>query len=55
MDISYPSWVYHKTLAPRVVENPEELAALGPGWADTPAAFAEPEKVDRPKPGKPKE
>lgn len=33
--------VYHRTLAPRIVESPEAYrAALAEGWADTPAAFA---------------
>ncbi len=36
----YPSWRYHRTLAPRVVRSPLEDDALGAEWADTPAAFA---------------
>lgn len=40
MNISFPSWVYHRSEAARIVEGPEQLAALGPGWTDTPAAFS---------------
>jgi hypothetical protein len=38
----YPSWRYHASGARRIVENAEEDAALGPGWASTPAAFLQP-------------
>jgi hypothetical protein len=38
----YPAWVYHRTLAPRVVTSAAEDDALGPDWSNTPATFAEP-------------
>lgn len=44
---AYPKWKYHAALAPRVVGDPDEEAALGAGWADTPAAFAEPAPDER--------
>jgi hypothetical protein len=37
----YPKWKYHRNKAGAVVDNPEEEAALGPGWADAPGAFSE--------------
>jgi hypothetical protein len=36
----YPSWRYHRTEPAVIVNSPEEDDALGSGWADTPAAFA---------------
>ena len=38
----FPKWKYHRELPARIVDNAEQEAALGNGWADTPAAFAEP-------------
>ncbi len=35
----YPRWKYHRTLPPRIVEDPGEEAELGLGWEDSPAAF----------------
>lgn len=35
----YPKWLYHATEPARVVADPDEHAALGPEWAETPAAF----------------
>ena len=35
----YPAWRYHKTEPAVIVNNPDEDAQLGDGWADTPAAF----------------
>jgi hypothetical protein len=43
----YPGWKYHWTKDALIVKNAEEEAALGGGWADTPAAF-EPYKGARP-------
>lgn len=37
--MDFPKYVYHRELPPRVVADPDELAALGDGWAETPAAF----------------
>jgi hypothetical protein len=37
----YPKWKYHRNKAGVVVKNPQEEAALGPGWADAPGAFNE--------------
>ena len=37
--IKHPCWRYHATEDPRLCETPEDEAALGEGWADTPAAF----------------
>lgn len=34
-----PTWMYHRTLPPKLVMTDTDLAALGPEWADTPAAF----------------
>ncbi len=43
---TYPSWRYHRTEQPVVVNNPDEEAALGAGWEHTPAAFSEPDESD---------
>jgi hypothetical protein len=48
---TYPRWKFHRTLPARVASNPDFEAALGPGWADSPAAFNEPvaiEEIDAP-------
>lgn len=34
-----PSWKYHANLEPKLVKSEAEDAALGPEWADSPAAF----------------
>ena len=39
----YPRWKYHSDGRALVVPDQEAEAALGPGWADTPAAFYEPD------------
>lgn len=41
--MEYPKWLYHATLSPALVEDPEQEDALGEGWADTPAAFLQTE------------
>lgn len=38
----YPRWKYHRDGRALVVPDLEAEAALGPGWADTPAAFYAP-------------
>jgi hypothetical protein len=43
MEQFYPKWMYHRTLPPVLVQDPDEQAALGDKWAVTPAAFLEPE------------
>lgn len=42
MTILGPTTFYHRTLPPRTVKDAAEYAALGEGWADTPAAFYAP-------------
>ena len=42
----FPGWRYHRTAPAIIVNSPEEEAALGEGWAETPAAFQEPGKVE---------
>jgi len=50
----YPAWRYHAIKDPVIVADPGEEEALGPGWADTPAAFkakpvivnADPEEIE---------
>jgi hypothetical protein len=36
--IEYPKWLYHPNQSPRIVHGPEEHAALGPEWTETPGA-----------------
>jgi hypothetical protein len=54
--MNYPKWVYHRTEAPRVVEDATEHLALGEGWAESPADLetpdVPPEKVARKKASK---
>lgn len=35
----FPAWRYHRTEPAVIVNTPEEEAALGEGWADSPAVF----------------
>lgn len=35
--IEYPKWVYHPARAPVLVNGPDEHAALGPEWVESPA------------------
>lgn len=41
----FPSWRYHRTLPPCVVQSEAEAEQLGEGWADSPV-FAEPENSE---------
>jgi hypothetical protein len=44
--MQYPKWKYHRTKEPVIVHDPEQEAALGPGWYESPADVereAEPE------------
>ena len=38
-DKVYPRWVFNPDALDRIVNTPEEEAALGEGWYDTPADF----------------
>ena len=44
----FPSWRYHATERARIVNSEAEDNALGPAWADSPAAFdvSEADKAD---------
>jgi len=51
-DPNYPRWMFHRSKPMTMVQNPEEEAALGPGWSRTPlppVAAALPEE-EKPKP-----
>lgn len=37
MKVEYPKWLYHPTEAPRLVHDPDEQAALGELWVESPA------------------
>ena len=45
MEKVYPSWRYHKTNEPELVNSAAEEKKLGKGWADTPAAFENNEEI----------
>jgi hypothetical protein len=47
--IEFPKWKYHKNRKAQLVKNAEEEEALGPGWADSPAAF----QTKKPAPAEP--
>lgn len=38
--VPFPSWRYHKSQPARIVQTQADSDALGPEWADSPAAFA---------------
>jgi len=40
----FPKWMYHKDLAAVIVQDPQQQDDLGKDWAESPAAFNEPEK-----------
>lgn len=46
--MTYPKFLYHRTEQPRIVQDADEQAALGPEWAETPAAFVESEVIEQP-------
>lgn len=46
--IKFPSWRFHRTEPARIVNDPIEEEALGDGWADTPAAFADDDEPAEP-------
>ena len=47
--MEYPKWMYHRTLPAVIVQDPDEEAALGPGWASHPSLLKdEPEEDDTP-------
>ena len=46
---AYPTWRYHRTQAPLLVQSPAVLLALGDDWVDNPGAFEEekgPDPID---------
>jgi hypothetical protein len=45
----FPKWLYHAELAERILNTPEEAAALGDGWSDEPFAAATETKSPAPK------
>lgn len=45
MPENYPKWIYHKTQLPVVVDDPDEHAAKGEGWAEAPFADEEAKEV----------
>jgi len=42
-EVIYPTWRFHATKQACIVLNPEQDAALGDGWHDSPAKCSEPE------------
>jgi hypothetical protein len=50
--MQYPTWLYKKVkgeIVAMVVKSELEHEAIGEGWADTPAAFDEAPKEEKPK------
>jgi len=39
--MSFPKWVFNKAGDKKLVQSPEDLKALGSGWADSAAEAAE--------------
>ena len=37
--MGFPKWFFHETEAAIIVQDEQELEALGLGWEETPAAF----------------
>lgn len=48
----YPTWLYHATEAPVLVQTPEEHAALGRGWHDAPVSGETPEEPEPVRPSR---
>jgi hypothetical protein len=51
----YPTWLYKKQdgeIVSMLVKSELEHKAIGDGWADTPAAFDEAPKEEKPRRGK---
>lgn len=46
----FPAWFYCKDGRAQIVADPDALAALGPDWADSPAAWTRPEAPAAPAP-----
>lgn len=42
----FPKWMYHRTEAAVIVDDPDQQEALGPDWAEHPAAFDVPVVVE---------
>jgi hypothetical protein len=40
MSKSFKTWVYHKTLEPKIINSDDFEAHKDDGWSDTPATFA---------------
>ena len=45
MPEEYPKWLYHRTEKPCIVQDPDEHAALGEGWAETPSVDVQPDET----------
>ena len=45
---AFPSKRYHATKDPMYVQNEADVAALGPGWTDSPETAANPPKPSKP-------
>lgn len=41
----FPKWMYHRTEPAVIIDDPAEQEALGPDWAEHPAAFDVPVTV----------
>jgi hypothetical protein len=50
MPNEYPRWKHHAALSARLVDNPDEEAALGPDWSDRPQQPMHPGHETRPCP-----
>jgi hypothetical protein len=41
----FPKWKYHPAKGGKIVQNPEEEAALGANWYESPADFPKPDEI----------